>query len=345
MYNSSYFYRAFQFGGWLSFFIINAIFVVISQGFSIPIIAVYILTTLTGFILSHLFRVIIKKYSWADLSISKLIGRVLVCTFIMSLIWASTTLIYSDLIFGTDSISANLYTALVFSMMVILIIWSLIYFFYKIFISYRESEIEKWKLSIAAKDAQLTALKSQINPHFIFNSLNNIRSLIVENPGKARDMITHLSGLFRYNLRFTHTERVTLAEEINIVKNYLNLESIQLEDRLEYEISLEHDLRDAQIPPMSIQLLVENAIKHGINKLPDGGKVLVKVREEDSKILIEVINSGRIVENDAEIGIGLKNATERLKLLFGNNAEITLENTDRSNVKASFTIPLNFESK
>ena len=119
-------------------------------------------------------------------------------------------------------------------------------------------------MKTSVKEAQLLALKSQVNPHFIFNSLNNIRSLVVENPEKAREMITHLSALLRYSIQFNNEERVTLEEEIVIVNNYLNLESIQLEDRLTYKIDVDEGVNNLLIPPMSIQMLTENAIKHGI---------------------------------------------------------------------------------
>ena len=93
-------------------------------------------------------------------------------------------------------------------------------------------EIERWKLSATVKDAELSALKAQINPHFIFNSLNNVRSLVIEDSERARDSITHLSDLLRFSIQFDQYEKVSLEKELEVVRDYLNLEAIQLEEQI-----------------------------------------------------------------------------------------------------------------
>ena len=197
-------------------------------------------------------------------------------------------------------------------------------------------------MTAAVKDAQLIALKSQINPHFIFNSLNNIRSLVIENPEKAREMITHLSSLLRYSIQFNSAEKVTISNEIDIVKYYLNLESIQFESRLKFQFYIDDRALNFKIPPMAIQMLVENAIKHGISKLPDGGEISVSCQVNDAILEVEVINTGQLEPQESSAtGIGLKNATDRLKLLFGRLSELTLENINSQQVRAKFTVPLN----
>ena len=191
------------------------------------------------------------------------------------------------------------------------------------------------------KNAELLALKSQINPHFIFNSLNNIRSLVIENPERSRDMITHLSGLLRYSIQFNNFEKVSLENELEIVQNYLNLESIQFEDRLQYKLEIKPETLALQIPPMAIQLLVENAIKHGISNLPEGGLINIKSSVVEDTLVVEVINTGQLGSSSEGTGIGLKNASERLKLLFGKLSDLKIRNLDDNYVSARFTIPLN----
>ena len=141
----------------------------------------------------------------------------------MALVWAayiipSNTLLYQ--LAGVE-MEENKFRliGMIFPMSIIILLWLLIYFGVHTFFHFKESEIEKWKLDAALKDAELIALKSQINPHFIFNSLNNIRSLVIEDPEKSRDMITHLSDLLRYSIQFNNQEKVTLEKEMDVTDN------------------------------------------------------------------------------------------------------------------------------
>lgn len=221
--------------------------------------------------------------------------------------------------------------------------WSALYFAYQFLQKNRQVEIEKWKLQASFKDAELSALKSQINPHFIFNSLNNIRSLVAEDGEKARDSITHLSDLLRFSIQFDQYEKVSLEKEMEVVRDYLELESIQLEERLDYKFVIAKDSQELNLPPMIVQTLVENAIKHSINELPNGGKVVVESELSDEYLKIFVKNSGQL-KNDKpgkRKGIGIKNSRERLRLLYGEKASLTVENMNEEMVCATIRIPLN----
>lgn len=221
--------------------------------------------------------------------------------------------------------------------------WSALYFAYQFLQKNRQVEIEKWKLQASFKDAELSALKSQINPHFIFNSLNNIRSLVVEDAEKARDSITHLSDLLRFSIQFDQYEKVSLEKEMEVVKDYLELESIQLEERLDYSFVISKDSWEINLPPMIVQTLVENAIKHSINELPNGGKVLVESELSNDYLKIFVKNSGQLKNDQAgkRKGIGIKNSRERLRLLYGEKASLSVENMNEEMVCATIRIPLN----
>ena len=330
--------------GWGLFYLVYAIIAGSFVGYSVEIFAGYLNLTITGFLITHFYRWYIKKFEWVTFGISKLAIRVLIASFILAMIWNALTIPINHQFFSSTNNGENLTFSVILIMTINLAIimlgWSLIYFIFQFFLNFKRSEIEKWKLEAAVKDAELIALKSQINPHFIFNSLNNIRSLVVENPEKAREMITHLSGLLRYSVQFNNRERVSLENELEIVQNYLNLESIQYEDRLKYTLEIKPETLDMKIPPMAIQLLVENAIKHGISNLPEGGEIVVKSFLADDTLQVEVINTGQLKEKSDSTGIGLKNASDRLKLLFGKLSDLKIQNIDAEHVSAKFKIPL-----
>lgn len=192
--------------------------------------------------------------------------------------------------------------------------------------SYRQQEIEKWKLESAVKEAELIALKAQVNPHFLFNALNNIRALISEDPEKSRDMITHLADLLRYSIPYTSKERVPLQEELDMVSHYLELESIHYEDRLQYRMEVEPGLSQVSVPPMVIQLMVENAIKHGISLLPGGGTIEISVTQGGAgDTAIRVSNTGSLQPKTGREGIGLRNALDRVRLITGSEPRFSLE--------------------
>lgn len=297
-----------------------------------------------GFLTTHLFRHYIKRWGWLSYNIPRILVRIIPSTFILSIIWFSLFMALDYLIDPpTEEQKEKLlvvYIISIFNSWVILTGWTSLYFGFHFFRNYKQAEIDKWKLESTVKEAELLALKSQINPHFLFNSLNNIRSLIAENPDKARDMITHLSELLRYSIQLNHAEKVTLEKEIEVVQDYLQLESIQYEERLNYDFEIDQQLLHIQIPPMVIQTLVENAIKHGIAHLPEGGEIRIQANRIQDFLEIKVVNSGQIHESPFSTGIGLKNASQRLKLLTNSIQSIELENQSNNQVVARFRVPL-----
>ncbi len=341
--NTAKLYWILQFIGWSIFYAFYAFVAYYFNDFHWQILAGYLNTVLVGFILTHIYRNIILQYNWSSLSLFKLAVRILLASFIIALIWTAIVVPLNRALFPIENeqeYTIVIAIIIVLNLTIVIIGWSLMYFLFKFFINFKNSEVEKWRLDATVKDAQLLALKSQINPHFIFNSLNNIRSLVVENPEKARDMITHLSDLLRYSLRFNNSEIVTLEQELEVVQNYLNLESIQFEDRLRYKLEIKPETLELSIPPMAVQLLVENAIKHGIANLPKGGEINIKSYLEKDALVVEVINTGQITGTSTGTGIGLKNASDRLKLIFGKLSDLEIKNMDDNMVQAKFKIPL-----
>ena len=215
--------------------------------------------------------------------------------------------------------------------------WTLVYFVIKHRQKNRAQEIEKWQLQSALKEAELQSLKSQLNPHFIFNCLNNIRALAIDNGEKTRQMITHLSEILKFMFQFNKQKLVALEQEVNYVRNYLILESIQLDDRLISSIKIEEGLDTWQIPPMSLQLLVENAIKHGIMQLENGGEISINVYGDNHKLYIDVINDGQLLDDNNK-GIGLENLQKRLSLLISKQSTLTLKQFNEHKVKAQLIL-------
>jgi two-component system LytT family sensor kinase len=341
--NHTRLYWIFQITGWSLFYIFYAFVAFYFNDFQWQILVGYFNTVVVGFVLTHTYRQYIKRKEWQSLTILKLSTRILLASFIIAIVWAAIVIPVNQIFFPVESkndFTPVIALIVVVNLTIIVMVWSLMYFLFKFFINFKTSEVEKWKLEATVKEAQLIALKSQINPHFIFNSLNNIRSLVIENPEKARDMITHLSDLLRYSIQFNDKEKVRLEQELEVVQNYLNLESIQFEERLQYKLEIKPETLDRQIPPMAVQLLVENAIKHGISNLPKGGMVNIKSYLDKDTLIVEVLNTGQLNDNSTGTGIGLKNASDRLKLIFGKLSNLEIKNINNSTVQAKFKIPL-----
>ncbi len=190
------------------------------------------------------------------------------------------------------------------------------------------------------KELQLKTIKAHINPHFIFNALNSIRALVDENPERARTAITELSNILRSSMQAEKMETTTLEKELSIVKDYLELEQIRFEDRLKVEYEIDEDTLDQQVPPMMLQTLVENAIKHGISKHVNGGVIKVTSDFIQNHHELSVENTGRLNNAKNFEGFGIASTINRLKLLYGNEAEFEIKNLNGNMVKAKVTLPV-----
>jgi Histidine kinase len=194
----------------------------------------------------------------------------------------------------------------------------------------RAQEHREAKMQLAVRAAELRALEAQVNPHFLFNCLNSIRGLVVENPQLAQDMITRFAALLRYNLNHDRQHTVPLSQEAEIVTDYLALESVRFEGRLRVEFTVDPEAESVHVPPMILQTLVENALKHGVARRPDGGDVRIHATAANGRLVLQVTNTGELGShpeaqtNDTQLG--LKNIRERLHLLYGDRASLSLHN-------------------
>ena len=241
---------------------------------------------------------------------------------------------------GSNNMYLEIYERIIFNRNInILLIWITCFIGLKIIIEILRNGQERLVLKANLKEAKLNALRGQINPHFIFNSLNNIRGLMLEDVPKAREIITRLSDMLRYSLSKSETDKIALNDELKMVDNYLAISKIQLEERLKFEKNILLDTDHIQIPPMIIQMLVENGMKHGITQLKKGGMINLNLKNELNNLIIEVINSGKLNLRSDSTKLGLQNIKQRLSLQYNNNATFNLKEENNC-VIATIQIPL-----
>ena len=298
-----------------------------------------------GLLLTHAFRAYLRWRDWLRLSLRALMLRIMAAALVLGTFWTAVSwplvLFYERQAEQTVQIShTTLALYNVFSSSVLMLVWLALYVCYHIFERYRWSEIARWQLQSMAKEAELRALKSQVNPHFIFNSLNSLRALIDENPVQARDAVTRLANLLRYSLKAGQLETVPLEDELRVVDDYLALEQVRHEDRLRVRIAVTPDAASAPVPPMLVQTLVENAVKYGIAPRRDGGEVSIDARCASGRLHLRISNPGTLDAKGSSTGLGLRNAAERLRLIFGERARLQVAADPSGLVVAAVEMPL-----
>ncbi|MDO8548798.1 MAG: histidine kinase [Ignavibacteria bacterium] len=337
-------YKICQITGWSAYAILNLVVLAAVDTLTWQKIISTVFLCAVGLWFTHLYRGQIKKNNWVVLSLRKLIPRIfaasiIIGTILFSLLYTSNQFfeIYDPSKFKPSSIlvgTVNLSSVIIF--------WSLIYFAFHYFENYKKAEIESLIWENAVKEFELRTLRSQLNPHFMFNALNSIRALIKEDPQNAQTAVTKLSNILRYALKIERAESVPLDEEIQAVEDYLALEKIRFEERLKYEIKIDSKSGRIEIPPMMIQTLVENGIKHGITKRTEGGKINIETSLDDSKLHIRIKNTGQI-DPDAiktSTGFGINNTKHRLSLIYGEKAQFQISNQNEKEVLAELIIPI-----
>jgi histidine kinase len=315
------------------------------------------LLNLLGLLLTHLLRRYIKRHRWDTLRIAALVPRVLVTSIMLgfpialimsflsiAMLWGGGPedqaavaelagqpglwLVRMDLLLRTLNWSA------------VFALWMGLYFAITSVRDRHRDQLRQSELAHALKVAELRVLKSQLNPHFLFNSLNSVRALIADDPSGAQKAVTQLARTLRYTLTAGQEEVVSLERELEIVADYLELESLRLGDRLHVERTIALDARVAHIPVMLLQTIVENAIKHGIAELPEGGVLRISGELRDGALLIEVENPRPATPSRSPShGVGLRNAAERLRLLFGAAGSLDLDLSHPDRALARIRIP------
>jgi sensor histidine kinase YesM len=285
------------------------------------------------------YRFVYLKKRWHELPI----GRLMVVSFVFA-ITASHLLfgVFSAVLypmFWDDIVASQLrnspnlteekillriYISNIFSSTIFMLAWVFLYIGITSARTARESKLDNLRLQNSLKEAQLSSLSNQLNPHFLFNSLNNIRFMIHENAQQADNMITAFSEVLRYSLESSEHEKRPLRNEVDVIKRYIDIVNIQFEERLNFSMSIADDLMEIQVPPMLLQMLIENAVKHGLEQMQYGGDISLMAEPKSGYVEFRVLND--IPQTSAyqsqSTGLGLNNIQQRLHLLYAGQASV-----------------------
>lgn len=307
-----------------------------------------------GLIFTHRLRAYIRAHNWSSYRLRSLVSRIAVASLLLALplglvspFASVSSLQNSESLIQELAPNIQLHFGPVVRIVhqwanwaTLFALWLVIYFVALSIRRRRDAELRQSELTRSLQQAELRLLKAQLNPHFLFNALNTVRSLIADNPKVAQIIVTRFANTLRYALSAGQHEIVPLSKELEIARDYLEIESLRLEDRLSVDYSVSEEAAAVGIPAMLLQTLVENAIKHGIAELPRGGRVKVDAVVRDGTLLLEVMNSRPADVVRAAEGTGLRNSAERLRLIFGPSASISLDLSQPDLAVASVRIPV-----
>ncbi len=204
----------------------------------------------------------------------------------------------------------------------------------------REELLERVLGEQRLTQANLKLLQAQIEPHFLFNTLSNVLHLIDEQPAQARRMLENLTAYLRASLKRTREGPTTLDEELELVRAYLEIQAVRLGDRLRWEIEAAPELRHLLLPPLLLQPLVENAVRHGLEPKPGGGAISVRARRQGDRLLLEVADTGLGMKPTSPPGVGLSNVRSRIGQVSGGRGELTLRPNTPEGLCVSIALPL-----
>ncbi|MEM0962835.1 MAG: histidine kinase [Bacteroidota bacterium] len=339
-----------QLSGWGLYAVVNFTLSALVYGVTPLGLGFALAASSLGLSTTHVLRAVARRRDWMARPVAGLAVRMgagsVVAAFAMAAVAVPVFALAAPDNPEAPSLAVS-YLGAAFNWTALLILWSGIYSGVHLVQRWREAEreraqaeAERWRLEAVAREAELRALQAQVNPHFLFNSLNTVRALIAEDPDRARGAVTELSDLLRYALGAGKRETVPLADELATVRRYLALEQLRFEHRLTADVNADQDALTAPVPPMVIQTLVENGIKHGISATPEGGALRVEARAEAGGVRVIVESPGVLdVDAEPESGVGLANAAERLRRLCGDRAALVVRQSDDRTVRAEVLVP------
>jgi LytS/YehU family sensor histidine kinase len=306
------------------------------------IIGGYVLFFFYSVALTHLLRRHIRRREWLALNLGRAGVRLLVAAVIVATIQAALIVVVQCLWTQTplSAASGSFFLLMWGNTTAAMCVWTALYAGSASLVRGRRLRQDAIALELGMREARLKALEAQIGPHFLFNCLNSLRGLILENPLQAQDMVTRLANILRHNLARDSHPSEPLGAQVEFTADYLALESIRFEERLRTRFEIEPDAQTAAVPAMLLQTLVENAVKHGISHLPAGGEVIIRAQFEADELVITVENTGRLVESPrGSTRVGIANLRERLRVLHGPAASLELAETPSNTVRATVRIP------
>ncbi len=341
---------SFQAIGWIGYSFVRTFAAVVANNdltqFSIVIVA----TTLIGLALTTGMRHLYRRF--LDINLPSLIALIILVCVILGLLFSAIELRIVPLVmggprfFGLAQFSNAVFEATV------LFAWSAIYFGYHYYQSLQEQKEQVLKATAAAHQAQLKMLRYQLNPHFLFNTLNAISTLVLEKSEKdANMMLTKLSNFLRYTLVNQPTQRITLEQELHALGLYLDIEKVRFQDRLVIDFDIQEKARGALIPSLILQPLVENAIKYAIAPSIDGGTIYIKAEVKGDRLHIALCDNGPGVEDLNNIvsqtgsGVGINNTKERLLQIYGDAHSIEWRKMEPSGLGIYIEVPCEREKR
>lgn len=298
-----------------------------------------LLQVIYNILTTHLFRELIIRLRWLDLKWNRLIPRLLGSSLLLSglnyVVYLLAIELFTEGIGKLDLLPVTIAVTII-GYWAVYFIWVIFYFTFHYVDRYNKS----LKVKAEASEAELNNLKAQLNPHFIFNSLNSIRALVDEDPSKSKESITQLSHILRNSLTSDRKKLITFTEELKMVMDYLALESIRYEERLSTSFDIDRKSGDFLVPPLMLQTLVENGIKHGISNLKNGGTINITTTVRKKHLTLEIRNTGQLsTEKKSGLGLGLKNTQKRLELLYHGEATFVIKNENSDTVLTQISIP------
>src|SRR5690554_5530988 len=317
-------YWIIQLISWGSFCVMIGVASILQGEFTSSTLWKLILLFIFLILISHTIRLVLIRREWLNLKVGQLIPRTLALILSLSTLLLIINNTSNHYLFNEEWSSSAEFSINVLMYSIFLIMWTAVYLSWHLMQKSRLQEIYNLKLQTSQTQNELKTLRDQLNPHFLFNSLNSIRALIEFDPETAKSSITTLSSLLRNSLLLGKKSYITLKEELQLVNEYLELEKIRFEERLNYTI--ENKVSDTiYIPPFLIQSMAENAIKHGISKSSKPGEIKICISIHNEQLIMEVINTGEYRKNDRS-GIGIANTKRRLEIIYGENAGFDIKN-------------------
>ncbi|WP_444905191.1 sensor histidine kinase [Microbulbifer sp. CnH-101-E] len=341
-------FLAYHFGGWLIFSLVNVFSLgLLSQNHIDKIVIHITALALTAGLSTLVIREVLYRYELFEKSWRQQWAHSLLASIFIGAIgtYIATSLVFYYYLFVGHEVPRSFWETVLDNWLFfifLMLTWTFIYVTVENKERLRKTEHDATQLKLQLNEVKMSALMGQLNPHFLFNGLNNIRGLILEDTAKSRDMLTNLSDLLRYTLMAHKHKTVPLRDELEIVCQYIELLKIQYEDRLSFILEVNEDLMGERIPPLLIQLLAENAVRHGIEKCKQGGELVVKITKEDNHMVITVINPGTLIRESTKesgnTGLGLINIQKRLTIQYGDKTYFGIEQQG-SQVVAQCHIP------
>lgn len=331
-------YWGVQFAGWTTYFLFSILLLFSSEDF-IPTLNIYLygaFSILSAILISHGIRFIIIRKAL----LSKPTNRLIIITLLLAIAAGFMLefiqllleyVIEIDFIADQDFDTSFKWGSFLYGVsrsIILFLLWSGFYYVFAIVEKSRAQEILNLKWEASKNEIELKNLRAQLNPHFLFNSLNSIRALVGINPDQAKTSITQLSNLLRRSINLGKMRVIPLKEELDLVKIYLDLEQVRFEERLVTDFQIDKDSLSCEIPPLMVQTIVENGIKHGISKSINGGIIRMIAQKKENELHLLISNTGLLDKDQHNGGIGIANSKKRLAILFGQNASFNIEQVE-----------------